>query len=830
MLRNYLAAAFGNLGRNWLYTGVTVLGLSISFAAAILIGLYLRDEFSFDRFVPDHQRIYRLESTIVLPGEKPNVGVSLPSTVAGNLVLDFPAVERAARMQVSDVGLRNGASEAVEPLAWVDPGFFRILRMPVLAGDADAALEAPDGLVLTRRAARRYFGEDAPIGKFLKVSLAATPQLAGPEDAKQLAAAHAMRVLAVLADQPSSSHIDLEAFASSRAALSTIAMDDRNPSALKVDTMTYLKLRPGASAASIDQQLPAFANRHYAPPQGGASIFKIGLEPLSRLHFAPSEVSRGFRPLGDRKVDVGIGTVGVLIIVIAAINFVTLMTARATRRSVEVGIRKAVGARRGDLILQFMGEALVYVLAGVLIGASLVELLLPQVDAFIGRDLRFDYLGDPRLLLAILGVASLTTLLAGAYPAMVLSSFRPAQALKGGAGPRVGSQAVRQVLVVVQFAILIGLVVMTATIWRQTSFALNQALRIDTDQVLRIGAQCGGGLRQAIAALPGVKGVACASNMVVDTGVYAGDAAAPGHAPLTLNLGPMGVGFFQVQGLKPLAGRFFDAARGQDVVLLNPGAAPGAMPTVVLNQTAVRRLGFKSPEDAVGKTVGWGRWTILPTGQVTQIVGGSQVIGVAPDFTLRSIREAIPPTMYFVDPNAPGFVVIKLSGRQIPETLRSIDRIWRATGHDRTLAKAFESQIVQDHYRDVITQGAAIGVCSGLAILIACLGLFALAAFTTERRIKEIGVRKAMGAGTSDVMGLLLWQFTKPVLWANLLAWPVALWAMDHWLHGFAYRVDLPPWLFLASAASAVLIAWATVASHAWAAARAAPATALRYE
>jgi putative ABC transport system permease protein len=487
-------------------------------------------------------------------------------------------------------------------------------------------------------------------------------------------------------------------------------------------------------------------------------------------------------------------------------------------------------ARRGDLIGQFMGEALVYVLAGLLIGVSMAELLLPQVNAFIGRDLRFDYLGDPRLILAILGVAALTTLLAGAYPAMALSSFRPALALKGAAGARAGSQTVRQALVVVQFAVLIGLVVMTATIWRQTDFALNQALRLDTDQVLRIGAQCGGGLKPALAAIPGVKDVACASNMVVDTGVYAGDAAAPGHAPLTLNLGPIGVGFFQVQGLQPLAGRFFEAGRGQDVVLLDRNAAPGAMPTVVLNESAVRRLGFKSPEDAVGKTVGWGRWTILPTGQVTQILGGSQVIGVVRDFTLRSIREAIPPTMYFVDPNAPGFMVLKLSGRQVPETLKAIDRVWRATGHDRTLPKVFESQIVQDHYRDVITQGVAIGVCSGLAILIACLGLFALAAFTTERRIKEIGVRKAMGASTFDVVQLLLWQFTKPVLWANLIAWPLAFWVMDHWLKGFAYRVDLPPWLFASAAASAVLIAWATVAVHAWNAAHAAPAAALRHE
>jgi putative ABC transport system permease protein len=206
------------------------------------------------------------------------------------------------------------------------------------------------------------------------------------------------------------------------------------------------------------------------------------------------------------------------------------------------------------------------------------------------------------------------------------------------------------------------------------------------------------------------------------------------------------------------------------------------------------------------------------------------VIGVVQDFTLGSVRDRINPTIYYVDPGAAQFMVARLRGRAIPETLHAIDRIWRSTGHDRVLPQAFESQVVQDLYKDVITQGVVIGICASLAICIAGLGLFALAAFTTEHRTKEIGVRKAMGAGPMDIVRLLLWQFTKPVLWANLIAWPVAFWAMDHWLAGFAYRVTLAPWLFVAASALAVLIAWATVAAQAWLAAQTRPAAALRYE
>ena len=828
MLRNYIAAALGNLSRNWLYAGITILGLSVSFAAAILIGLYLRDEYSFDRFVPDYQRIYRVEMDLSLPGQKPFKSDYITGTVANFLKLDFRQVERTARLEMSGVGMRRGDMQSLEQIAWADPDIFRILKMPVLAGDPVAALEAPDGLVLTREVARKYFGEDAPIGKTLRVTTALNLNLP-PDEQKAWIAPYNMRVLAVLADPPESSHISVGVYGSGRAALSLVALDDKHPSPFNSTALTYVKLKAGASAAAVQAALPAFADRHY-PAAKGSSTLKFNLLPLSTLHFTTRQAGDGLRPPGDATVDAGIGAVGLLIIAIAAINFVTLMTARATRRSVEVGVRKAVGARRRDLVAQFMGEALIYVLISMLVGVSLAELVLPYANAFLDRSIRFDYAADPRLLAAIVGLAAATALLAGAYPALVISGFRPALALKGGVGQRAGSVAVRQMLVIVQFAILIGLIVMTGTIFRQTSFALNDAMRLDTDQVFRIAAPCEPALKQQIAALPGVKQVACAGGQVVSGGISSNFAMQPGHPQVTMNLGPVDVGFFEMHGLKPLAGRLFDPNRGQDMVLQRMGESGVYQPAVVLNEAGVRRLGFKSPQEAIGKTISWGRWSAASAAGQFPPIAASEVIGVVPDFTLQSIRSQINPQIYYVDPADGRFMVAKLSGRQIPETIRAIDQAWRATGHDRPLPHEFESQVVQDLYKDVITQEIAIAICAGLAILIACLGLFALAAFTTERRTKEIGVRKAMGASTFDVVRLLLWQFTKPVLWANLVAWPLAFWAMDHWLRGFAYRVDLPPWLFLAASAAAVLIAWATVSIHAWLVARAKPALALRYE
>ena len=830
MLRNYIAAALGNLSRNWLYAGVTILGLAVSFAAAILIGLYLRDEYSFDRFIPDHQRVFRVEAEARLPGQKPLELDYGQATLAGYLALDFPGVERVARMEGGGVGIRRGDFEALEQVGWVDPGFFRIVRLPVLAGDPEAALQAPDGLVLSREMARKYFGEDAPIGKTLKVSMALTLPSLPPDEARRFAASHVMRVLAVLKDLPSSSHISLGVFGSGRAALSTLALEDRHPSPFQQDTVTYVKLKPGASADAINAGMRAFANRHFPSMNGGASFESYSLAPLSELHFAAHQPGDGFRPPGDRAVDTGIGAVGALIILIAAINFVTLMTARATRRALEVGVRKAVGARRRDLIVQFMGETLIYVVIAMLIGISLAELLLPYANAFIGRSVHFDYLSDPRLVAVLAAAALLTAVLAGVYPALIMSGFRPAQALKGSAVQPGAAASVRQSLVVVQFAILIGLIVMTATIYRQTSFALDQALRLGADQVFRIEAMCEPALKQQVAALPGVRSVACASGNVVSGSSSKSIVTTPGRTPVGMNLGPIDAGFLEIQGLRPVAGRLFDPSRGQDMLLQRQGEGAAGAPSVVLNESAALGLGFKSPEQAVGKTINWARWTVSPAGVITPVSGNSEVIGVVRDFTLGSVRLRIDPMIYYVDPSGDQFMAIQLGGRQIPETLRAINRAWRATGHDRPLPQEFESQLVQDLYKDVITQEIALAICSGLAILIACLGLFALAAFTTERRTKEIGVRKAMGASSFDVMRLLLWQFTKPVLWANLVAWPLAFWVMDQWLHGFAYRVDLPPWLFVVAAASAVLIAWATVSIHAWLVPRAKPATALRYE
>ena len=807
MLRNYLAAAFRNLARNWLYAGITVLGLAAGFAAAILIGLYVRDEYSFERFISGYQYVYRLETDVLAPGQKPAPSDAAAITAAANLALDFPDVGGVARLARSSRWVGRDEAKTWERVAWTDPDFFKVLPYPVLAGDPVGALHDPAGLVLTRQMARKYFGVDAPIGETLLVQ---APEGDGP----LFATPHPMRVMAVLEDIPRQTHLEqFKIFASGTAAWSPLTLADQRPSPA-LGFWTYARLPSGVLADRIREGLEAFAARHYPGPLG----WRFRLEPLKDLHFTRDA----------HTVNGEIATVGALIIVIAAINFVTLMTARAVRRAIEVGVRKVLGARRRDLIVQFMGEALLYVLAAMMIGVMIVGLTLPAVNAFLDRSIAFDYLDDPALAAAIVGTAVLTGLIAGVYPAMVLSSFPPASALKGGGGQRAGSAAVRQGLVVVQFAVLTALIIVTATIYRQTSFALQNVLRLNEDQI--VYTDCEPGFKEKLAALPNVNAVACVSYEAIGEFPTKTVLKDPARGNITINTAGADVGFFEMHGLKPLAGRFFSKDRGEDMVVDGPGADPQSQPSLVLNESAVRQLGFNSAQEAIGKSVDWIRPFAAPPTDAQPSFRSSRIIGVVSDFTLGSIRTAVDPTMYFVDPISAHILFAKLQGQRLPETLQSIDALWRSTGPVRPIKLDFLGETMREHYRDVQLQGGIIGASAGLAIVIACLGLFALAAFTAERRTKEIGLRKVMGASSFEVVRLLLWQFTKPVLWANLIAWPLAYWATARWLQDFAYRVSLPPWLFLTASLFAVLIAWAAVAAKAWLAANTKPATALRCE
>ena len=822
MFGNYLAAALRNLSRNRLYAGVMIAGMAVAFASAILIGLYLRHELTYDRFIPGHDRVFLVSQTITAAGKPPFKLDDTSAIVAADLKARFPQIEYIARFTSGGFpSVRRGdVSISESTFMWADPDFFKILPVPAVAGDPGHALDTPEAIVLTRSAARRYFGQDAPLGGQLLVD------------------GQPKRVTAIIEDLPSNSSLAGEFFGSSLAPESTLRQLDKAGYSAN-GNLTFVRLKPGTSAASVDAGLRAFVRDRLQPmyakinPDDRGTTFVYRLKPLDRIHLDPADGGDP-KPGADVKVLIGIGIIGALIVIVAAINFVTLMTARAARRSVEVGVRKALGAGRRDLVLQFMGEAMMYVAVALVLAIALAELLLPAANAALQRKMTFDYLTKPALLAVMLGVAVATGLLAGIYPAFVLSAFRPAAVLKGGpvaAGGRGGR--VREILVVAQFAVLVILVLSTATIFRQTLFALKDATHTNKNNVLLLyAAPCTDVLRDVIRQVPGVKAAACSSPNLLGLNHTNDMVRANGH-PVMVNYAQVDFGFFELYGVHPVAGRLFQANRPTD-----DGAKTGGLaPPVVINQAAVRALGYRSAQDTVGKVLTWHynpSISINDLGKLDTPYQSSAIVGVVPDITFESVRERIPPTFYYVSPKndvlTSAALSVKLDPLRQAAAVRRIDRLWPKITHGQPVQQFFADLFVLRLYIDNVIQGGFIAVCALIAVSIACLGLFALSAFTAERRTKEIGVRKAMGASTTDILKLLMWQFTKPVIWANLIAWPLGFLAMRWWLSSFVYRVDIAPWTFAAAGLAAVLIAWATVFVHALNVARAKPVGALRYE
>jgi putative ABC transport system permease protein len=812
MFRNVLAAALRNLMRNRLYAAISIGGLAIGMAAALLTALFVHDEVTFDRFIPGGDRVFVLFSHSRAPGRGEAHFGTTEGPVAAWLKLDFPQVVKAVRYTGGGPGVRTAKAEANDPIAWVDPGFFSVVRLPVLAGDPNAAIERPDGVVLTRAMARKYFGRDAPIGETLQFSRKTN-----------------MRVGAVIADLPGASNIQTQIFASGRAPTSALTQIDARPyrqGNYLANFRTFVLLRDPRDAVALNAAMPAFIGRHMAPPavMANSPMFqgmRLALTPITAMHMQP-DVTAEVHP-GSLAAVYALSAVSILILVVAATNFVNLQTARGARRAVEVGIRKASGAAQHHLMLQFLGESLLYAVLAMALALALAEAALPGLEALVRRHIPFLYWRDPAMMALAAGLTVILGLAAGAYPAVVLSSFRPAAVLKDGLFQASGSKAVRQTLVIGQFVVLIGLLIGVIAVYAQTRFAMTAAIGLDKEQMLQIATtNCRGAFVDQVRALPGVARSTCSSGLALGLGDINTNARRADGQIMFLGVAPIDYGFFETYGVKPLAGRLPSRGAGGDGLPANAPQTQCFPASAVVNASAVRAFRFASPQKMVGATIsvscGPNGWRSV------------RVMGVVPDIAYNLTTGAVKPILYAVDPRQQQQLSLKLRPNQIPATLAAIDRAWARSAADRPIRRRFMDQYLQGVYADLISQGWLLGVLAGVAAFLAGLGLFGLAAFTTEQRTKEIGVRKAMGASTADILRLLLWSFTQPVVWANVIAWPLSWWLLERWLQGFSARIALSPWFFAVAGGAALIVSALTVCGHALRVARAIPAGALRYE
>jgi putative ABC transport system permease protein len=839
MFRNYLVTALRNMARNWLYAAISILGLAVAFAAAILIAQFVRNEFNYDHWLPDYQQVYKLTDTLEQPGQPPSNSDQTQLAVAGQIKVALPGAT-AARLEVAtNLPLRYRSSDPgvdERNFAWADPDIFKVFPLPTLAGNLSTALKQPDTVVITRRMARKYFHRDLPIGDFLQIQAAPPSPSGGPPPLPGTEPWHPMRVTAVLEDLPSNTNLTTEVFASGRSAYADLTFGEPFGA---LSTYTFVRLAPQQTGADLQRVLPEVSKPEAALLGNSKGVagtkFAFHAIPLAEAHLsAPGLTAPTSKPTGSRAVGYAIAGVGALIVLVAAINFVTLMTARAARRGIEIGIRKATGAQRADVMVQFVGEALIQVALAALIAASLAEVLIKPFSAFVQRELTLDFVHDPWLLAGVILAVTAIGLLAAIYPAVVLSSFRPASVLKGSIVQSSGSPIARQALVVVQFAIMVGLIVTTTTIYRQTRYALDRGLgSVDSKLIVRVVTPCTTAFPDEVRKLPGVTGAVCHSPMALNnTSTRAGiSVKIGGGKELGFDQAPVDFGFFELYDIRPLAGRVFSRDHGEDGVLADPRTL--AMPTVVINETAAHALGFADSRQAVGKTMTWTRYNPPavpgPTAEFTPVTAPSRIIGVVPDVPV-TVNTVVDPLVYFVQRRAYGVLSIRMTGHDIPGTVNAIASTWKRVNGAQPMTEGFLAQARLTLYLDLIIQGVTIGICALLAVVIACLGLFALSAYTTERRTKEIGVRKAMGADNLQVVLLLLGQFTIPVLAAIAVAIPVGFFVMNWWLHGFIYHVGLSAWTFAMAAVAGVVIAWATVCWQSFSAARAKPSTSLRYE
>ncbi len=829
MLSSYIKTAIRHISRHKLYSFINIGGLAVGLAACILILLFVRDEVSYDSWLPGIERVHRMEATFYPPGRAPLAFVNTPGPARDPLLSYFAGkIEEAARIYRTGHSMSTGDRTFNERVTYVDDNFFELFSLPMVVGEREAAVRDSTSLILSEAMAEKFFGRQPAVGKTITFD--------NETDYK---------VVGVFKDIPSNSHLVID----------FIAYFDLNrytdqpwvaESWLSANVHTYIKTAPGVSVDEINAAAKDFVDASAViqipgfPVDTPSDILAFDFISVPDIHLHATKAG-GMKPPGSIAAVYIFSAVAGLILLIACINFMNLATARALQRAREVSMRKVLGARRGQLIKQFLGEATVTSILALVVAVAMVELALPAYNDFLGKTLELSLFTDPWLAGGLVALIVLVGVISGSYPAFVLSNFRPARVLHSATSASDSGSKVRSGLVVLQFAISIGLILSTGVVYGQMIYAQSMNLGFDKSQKLTLQ-----GLRddqiQAKAAiiglemakLPGVKGVAYASDSIPqrsNNNTIVEPPQGQGGEPLVIEQMSVGIGFFELYGVEPLAGRLFSEDFRGDLRPQRDDIAPDQVINigVIINQSSLSRIGALTPEDAIGQVL---RVRIGLISNQTSTANAS-IVGVIPDMHMRSVRFDVAPMIFFVIENQYlDYLSLELEGGQITETLAAIDNLWAQLVPEVPIAREFVDERIASLYTREAERARMFAGFALFAVLVACLGLYGLASFAADRRTKEIGLRKIMGASVGDIVKMLLWQFSKPVLIANLIAWPVAFYFMSGWLDGFIYRLDLSVLPVMAAAAGllALLVAWVTVAAHAARVARSSPIEALRYE
>jgi putative ABC transport system permease protein len=820
MISNYLLIAWRNLVRHKLYSFINIAGLTVGLNCAIFIILFVRDQLSYDRWIPGTENLYRLEETATLPGKPPKNSAMTPFVAAQAMLDNVPEVQARTRLTRQATTILVATRQFPQRVDFVDPNFLQMIKLPLVAGDPASVFARPGSAVLTETTARKYFGDPLPMGRTIVMSGTRCDAARNCELKQQ-----ALVVTGILRDLPHNTQLQADMIVPN----TILPADPGPPNWLWIDSWSYVRLAPGADANVVTAKFRTVIDhaidtmKRLNVRERGSDVVAPRLVPFADVHFAANRFY-DMTPPGSWTMVYGFSAIGALILLIACFNFTNLATARAMMRAREISLRKVVGANRRQLIIQFLGEAMMTAMIALVLALALTEILLPAFVRILGQPIEINYLKDWPLLLAIITVGAMAGLLSGAYPALVLSAFRPASTLRmGSAGQSAG--LTRTALVVLQFAVFIGLGIAAAVIFAQISFTrhVDLGFRKDAVVVMKIGdipPATADSLAQSLRTSADIVAAANSDDIPLTQGHDHITVQAPGATSSEeIVLVSASPDFMQVYGIRLLAGRLLSEQRQADGLTLAQ-ARSGQPFNVVVNAGEARRLGY-SPEQAIGKTL---TMNSPARNSIT-------IVGVVADTKQDGPKSPADGIMYMY---WRAFPVDTLSARirdgHIADGLSFIQRTWHAYAPSAAIQWHFLDEDYDRQFQADERQGTLFGLFVGIAIFIACLGLFGLAAFSTERRTREIGLRKAFGAGTGDIVWMLLRQFSIPVVIANAIAWPVAWYWLHDWLQGFAYRIPLSPLYFLGAGSVALVIAWATVFVHALRVAGANPVHALRYE
>lgn len=795
MIMNYLKVAIRTFIKSKSFSFINIAGLSIGISTCILITLFVLDEISFDRFHDKADRIYRLTELLHLPAENRHQTVTSPP-MAPALQRTFPEVLKTTRLNYSSRTISYKDNKFFDTqILYADSTFLQIFSFPVIEGSANKALTEPYSVVLTESAAKKYFGSEDPLNKIMALS-----------DTLSLT------VTAVIKDVPTNSHFTFDAVMS-RSTITRMNNNAPEDNWFNNGYYSYILLPEGYDIHELEAKVPAFLDKEMGADRRTSGIwYDFVFQPLTSIHLHSTSLFE-IGVNGNIRYVYTFTVIAILVLLIACANYINLTTAKSVNRAKELGMRKVIGARKNQLIAQLLGESLLITLLAFVVAVAIVSAALPSFNLLTGKQLDIQVLLRPDVLLVIGGIFLLISLLAGGYPALLMSSVSPLRAMKDFGRHGGASSIVRKGLVVFQFTMSIILISATIVIFRQMDYMSTTNIGIKKDQLLQITLPFRMQskhklIREELSRIPGVT-AASVSDFSFRTGSSNIAVLPEGAAQNEItseSCMSIDADFIDTYGVKLISGRNF----------IRDNIADDTS-SFILNEAAVRSFNFGTPETALGKTLDWG------------LGKKGKVIGVVQDFNFESLHSTISPLILHVIPDWYSFVSLRVEGN-IPEVVGRVETRWKELDSEGPFEYAFMDQDFEKLYRAEKQTRTIVGLLASLAIFIACLGLFGLAAFIAEQRTKEIGIRKVLGANIIGLIALMSKDFLKLIVIAFIVAVPVAWYAGTEWLSGFAFHTNIAWWIFAIAGGASTVVALLTVSFQSVKASLMNPVKALRTE